>query len=96
MYKIILRRQAEPEAKTSFKMCLHFKRGFYDIGNFVPYIIKTLREDAHSRKAEVFVLMDLLLLRYILFLKCIISVDKSYYMEYNIDTQIILHNIIIL
>ena len=62
MYKIILRRQAEPEAKTSFKMCLHFKRGFYDIGNFVPYIIKTLREDAHSRKAEVFVLMDLLLL----------------------------------
>ena len=53
MYKIILRRQAEPEAKTSFKMCLHFKRGFYDIGNFVPYIIKTLREDAHSREEEV-------------------------------------------
>ncbi len=40
---------------------------FMRLENFVPYIIKTLREDAHSRKAEVFVLMDLLLLRYILF-----------------------------
>ncbi len=26
---------------------------FYNIGNFVPYIIKTLREDAHSREKEV-------------------------------------------
>ena len=48
----------ETSSKTSWKRKLKQESVedtflFYDIGNFVPYIIKTLRGDAHSREEEV-------------------------------------------
>ena len=38
---------------TKIKTTVHFLWAvFYDIGNFVPYIIKTLREDAHDAQRK--------------------------------------------